>query len=390
VGAVGGAASGSASGVGLAFFFPLGAAVVVTPVAGGAVASFPAGAGAGAGAPVCAKDETAARHSETTSGFMGTFRGGGKDSGPRDEQAENSFRREKLCILPGFMASADLLSRVDACVATIRQRAVGFAPRVGLILGSGLGAFAESLERRVTIPYAELPDFPHSSVHGHAGALVLGFHQGTLPVVTMQGRVHFYEGYQPWQVGFPARVLCRLGISSLVVTNAAGGINQGFEVGDLMAITDHLNLSGYNPLVGPNDEALGPRFPDMSHAYDPGLLQVLRASAEASGVRLREGVYASLSGPSYETPAEIRMLRTLGADAVGMSTVPEVIVAAHMGVKVTGISCITNLAAGLSSQKLSHDEVGETAHRVKDVFGRLLTRFLSDAATSSAPSVVSR
>ena len=171
-------------------------------------------------------------------------------------------------------------------------------------------------------------------------------------------------------------------IKALVVTNAAGGINSAFSVGDLMAITDHLNLAGYNPLVGPNDEALGPRFPDMSHAYDPAFLDLLRGAAKAEQVALREGVYVSLSGPSYETPAEIRMLRTLGADAVGMSTVPEVIVAAHMGVKVTGISCITNLAAGLSKQKLSHAEVSETADRVKDVFSRLLTRFLSNLGKS--------
>lgn len=278
------------------------------------------------------------------------------------------------------MGSSDLLSRVEACAATIRQKVPGFSPKVGLILGSGLGAFADSLTRSVSIPYADLPDFPRSSVVGHAGKLVLGFHEGTLPVITMQGRVHYYEGYQPWQVGFPARVLCRLGIKALVVTNAAGGINTGFSVGDLMAITDHLNLAGYNPLVGPNDEALGPRFPDMSHAYDPGFLDVLRAAAKTEQVPLREGVYVSLSGPSYETPAEIRMLRTLGADAVGMSTVPEVIVAAHMGVKVTGISCITNLAAGISAQKLSHDEVSEVANKVKGTFTRLLGRFLDEVA----------
>lgn len=273
----------------------------------------------------------------------------------------------------------DLLPRIDTCVSAIRARAPGFAPKLGLILGSGLGGFADTLEDKVVIPYQDLPDFPRSSVHGHAGRLVLGTRNG-VPLVAMQGRVHFYEGYAPWQVGFPARVLCRLGIKALVVTNAAGGINGGFQVGDLMAITDHLNLSGFNPLVGPNEEALGPRFPDMSSIYDPALLGVLRGAAKAEGVGLREGVYVSLSGPSYETPAEIRMLRTLGADAVGMSTVPEVIVASHMGVKVAGVSCITNLAAGISKQKLSHDEVSETADRVKDVFTRLLARFLDDAA----------
>jgi purine-nucleoside phosphorylase len=275
--------------------------------------------------------------------------------------------------------TTELLSQVEACVAVIRQRAPGFTPTIGVILGSGLGAFADSLERKTTIAYSELPHFPQSSVHGHAGRLVLGF-RGSVPIVAMQGRVHFYEGYSAVQVGFPTRVLCSLGIRALTVTNAAGGINTGFKVGDLMAMTDHLNLAGYHPLIGPNEEKFGPRFPDMSHAYDPALLLVLRAAAKHENVAIREGVYASLSGPSYETPAEIRMLRTLGADAVGMSTVPEVIVAAHMGVKVAGISCITNLAAGIGTEKLSHAEVSETANRVKDVFARLLGRYLDEAA----------
>lgn len=275
--------------------------------------------------------------------------------------------------------AVDLPGRLDACVQVIRAKAPGFQPKLGVILGSGLGEFADTLERAVAIDYRELPDFPTSSVVGHAGRLVLGF-RGQVPVVVMQGRVHFYEGYQPWQVAFPARVLCRLGVTHLTVTNAAGGINAGFAVGDLMAITDHLNLAGHNPLIGPNDDRLGPRFPDMSHAYDPAYLRVLKAVAQREGISLKEGVYVSLAGPSYETPAEIRMLRTLGADAVGMSTVPEVIVAAHMGVKVTGVSCITNLAAGISQQKLSHDEVAETANRVKGTFMRLLGRFLEDAA----------
>ncbi|MDP1825678.1 MAG: purine-nucleoside phosphorylase [Archangium sp.] len=273
----------------------------------------------------------------------------------------------------------DLVARLDACTAVIRKKAPGFEPKLGIILGSGLGAFADSLERPVSIDYSELPDFPISSVHGHAGRLVLGY-RGTVPVVAMQGRVHFYEGYQPWQVAFPARVLGRLGIKHLTVTNAAGGINLNFKVGDLMAITDHLNLSGFNPLVGKNVEALGPRFPDMSHAYDPASLEVLRAAAKAEGVNLREGVYVSLSGPSYETPAEIRMLRTLGGDAVGMSTVPEVIVASHMGIKVTGISCVTNLAAGIGKNALSHDEVSETANRVTQTFQKLIGRFLDEVA----------
>lgn len=273
-----------------------------------------------------------------------------------------------------------LIARLDACKAVVEQRAPGFKPLLGVILGSGLGAFADSLEKPVIIDYRDLPDFPISSVSGHAGRLVLGY-RGTVPIVAMQGRVHAYEGYTAWQVAYPARVLGRLGIKHLTVTNAAGGINLGFKVGDLMAITDHLNMSGLNPLIGPNVEALGPRFPDMSHAYDPKALDVLRRVATTEGVNLREGVYVSLSGPSYETPAEIRMLRTLGGDAVGMSTVPEVIVASHMGVKVTGISCITNLAAGISQQKLSHEEVSETANLVKGTFTTLLGRFLDSVAT---------
>lgn len=275
--------------------------------------------------------------------------------------------------------AADLVARIDACVNVIRTKAPGFQPVLGVILGSGLGGFADTLERATAIDYRELPDFPTSSVVGHAGRLVLGY-RGQVPVVVMQGRVHFYEGYQPWQVAFPARVLCRLGVRHLTVTNAAGGINLAFKPGDLMAMTDHLNLAGYNPLIGPNDERLGPRFPDMSHAYDPAYLGVLKTVAAAEQVDLKQGVYASLAGPSYETPAEIRMLRTMGADAVGMSTVPEVIVAAHMGVKVTGISCITNLAAGIGQQKLSHDEVAETANKVKGTFMSLLGRFLDEAA----------
>ncbi|MCC6332825.1 MAG: purine-nucleoside phosphorylase [Myxococcales bacterium] len=277
------------------------------------------------------------------------------------------------------MAAVDLLARADACANFIRSKAPGFSPKLAIILGSGLGGFADTLQRPVSIDYRQLPDFPTSSVVGHAGRLVLGY-RGQVPVVVMQGRVHFYEGYQPWQVAFPARVLCRLGIHHLTVTNAAGGINTGFAVGDLMAISDHLNLAGFNPLIGPNEDKLGPRFPDMSHAYDPAFLAALERVAAEERIALRRGVYASLAGPSYETPAEIRMLRTLGADAVGMSTVPEVIVAAHMGVKVTGVSCITNLAAGISQQKLSHAEVAETADKVKDTFMRLIGRFLDEAA----------
>jgi purine-nucleoside phosphorylase len=270
---------------------------------------------------------------------------------------------------------------LEACVAAIRAKAPGAAPKVGIILGSGLGAFADGLQAATVIPYAELPHFPVGSVPGHAGRLVLGSLRGE-PIVAMQGRVHFYEGFSPHQVAFPARVLCSLGVKALVVTNAAGAINTAFQVGDLMAITDHLNLAGYNPLIGPNEDGLGPRFPDMTEAYAPALRGLLHQSAKALGLTLREGVYACLAGPSYETPAEIRMLRTLGADAVGMSTVPEVIAAAHMGVRVAGISCMTNLAAGIAQHKLSHEEVGLVASRVRGTFTRLLELFLPEVAKS--------
>jgi purine-nucleoside phosphorylase len=272
-----------------------------------------------------------------------------------------------------------LFEQLQETSAAIRSRSPGFNPKVGIILGSGLGEFADGFSDKVVIPYPELPYFPASSVVGHAGRLVMG-KVGGEPVVAMQGRVHFYEGFTPAQVAFPTRVLCSLGIRALVVTNAAGGVNFDFRPGDLMMITDHLNLSGYNPLVGHNDERLGPRFPDMSAAYAPQLRKLLKETAAQRKIALKEGVYASVSGPSYETPAEIRMLRTLGADAVGMSTVPEVIAASHMGVPVAGVSCITNLAAGIGEKPLSHQEVAETANRVKDVFGSLLSAFLPAAA----------
>lgn len=269
------------------------------------------------------------------------------------------------------MNTYDLL---QSAVAAVRERC-SLQPKVGIILGSGLGAFADALENKVAISYGDLPNFPTSSVAGHAGRLVVGT-LGDAPIVAMQGRVHMYEGYTPQEVAFPARVLCALGIDSLVVTNAAGGINGSFKAGDLMLISDHVNLSGRNPLVGANDERLGPRFPDMSHAYDPDLCDILRKTAAKLETPLQEGVYVWLSGPTYETPAEIRMLRTLGIDAVGMSTVPETIVANHMGVRVVGISCITNLAAGISKVPLSHAEVSETANRVRDRFTNLLAHFL--------------
>lgn len=276
--------------------------------------------------------------------------------------------------LPGM----GLYEDIQLAAESIRRRAP-FAPQVGVILGSGLGGFADLLAETAVIPYREIPGFPISSVVGHAGRLAVGS-LGGARVAAMQGRVHLYEGYPAWQVAFPARVLCALGIKVLVVTNASGGIRADLLPGDLMAIADHVNLSGHNPLSGPNDERLGPRFPDLSAAYDPALRALLSETAAGMRLPLKQGVYAWLSGPSYETPAEIRMLRTLGVDAVGMSTVPEVIAAAHMGVKVAGISCITNHAAGIARKPLSHAEVAQTAERVKDLFSGLLAAFLPAAA----------
>jgi len=244
--------------------------------------------------------------------------------------------------------------------------------RVALVLGSGLGAFGDQIEDALPIPYGEIPGFPTSAVAGHKGRFVLGQVDGVRTLV-LQGRVHAYEGWAPEEVEFGVRALALLNIGAVVLTNAAGGLNPDFTPGDLMVISDHLNLAGWTPLAGPNDDRLGPRFPDMTDAYDPALSGAIRAAADrVGGPPLRRGVYAGLMGPSYETPAEIAMLRTLGADAVGMSTVPECIALRHMGVRVTGISCITNLAAGISPEPLSHDEVKETGARVAKHFVSLL------------------
>jgi purine-nucleoside phosphorylase len=248
-------------------------------------------------------------------------------------------------------------------------------PVVGLILGSGLGDYAESFSSRVVIPFSDLPHFPCSTIPGHSGNLIIGLIADT-PVIALQGRVHLYEGYSVEQVVFPTRVLARLGIRQLIVTNAAGGINRGFRPGDLMLITDHINMTGVNPLVGRNFDELGPRFPDMSEAYNAGDRKIALAAAQSAGIELRQGVYVGLLGPSFETPAEIRMFQTLGADAVGMSTVAEVIAANHMGIDVLGISCITNMAAGILPQKLTHAEVIDTTQRVKENFQSLLTAII--------------
>lgn len=248
----------------------------------------------------------------------------------------------------------------------IRSRSA-LAPKVGLILGSGLGVLADHIEQPVSIDYRDIPFFPQSTVEGHAGELLIGTVQGT-PVVLMKGRFHMYEGYGPEMTAFPVRVMKELGVTTLLVTNAAGGVNTSYHPGDLMLISDHLNLTGRNPLVGPNDEELGARFPDMSQAYSRRLRDIARKIAAGKGVPLQEGVYAGLLGPTYETPAEIRMLRTLGADAVGMSTVSETIVARHAGLEVLGISCISNMASGILDQPLSHQEVMETTERVREKF----------------------
>jgi purine-nucleoside phosphorylase len=244
-------------------------------------------------------------------------------------------------------------------------------PKVALVLGSGLGAFADDLAEATRIPYEKIPGFPRSTAIGHAGRLVIG-KAGNVPVAAMQGRVHSYEGYSAKEVVFPMRVFGRLGIRAAILTNAAGGINLNFKQGALVIIRDHINLQGSNPLTGPNDERFGPRFPDMTQAYWKAYREFALSEAARLGVEVHEGVYAALSGPSYETPAEIRYLRTIGADLVGMSTVPEVIVARHMGIRVLGISCVTNMAAGILPQPIDHNEVMETGERVKGHFIALL------------------
>ncbi|NME54010.1 purine-nucleoside phosphorylase [Enterococcus hirae] len=244
----------------------------------------------------------------------------------------------------------------------------------GLILGSGLGELAEEIEEAIVIPYDQIPFFPTSTVVGHAGQLVYGTLSGK-KVLAMQGRFHFYEGHSMQTVTYPVRVMAALKAHSVIVTNASGGVNESFVPGDLMLITDHINFTGQNPLIGPNEDGIGPRFPDMSEAYTLTYREVAKEAASQLDLTLKEGVYMGYSGPTYETPAEIRMSRTMGADAVGMSTVPEVIVAAHSGLKVLGISCITNLAAGMQAN-LNHEEVVETTQRVKQSFKALIKEVL--------------
>ncbi|MGH9421608.1 MAG: purine-nucleoside phosphorylase [Thermoanaerobaculia bacterium] len=263
-----------------------------------------------------------------------------------------------------------MIEAIDEAVRFVRSR-TSIQPQVGVILGSGLGNVVDALEIETAISYSDIPGAKASTVAGHQGRMILA-HVNQTPVVVLQGRIHYYEGHEMAEVMFLSRVLGRLGVKKLIVTNAAGGINTKFKAGDLMVISDHINLMGINPLRGPNLDELGVRFPDMSEAYPASLRDLARDVARELGQLLQEGVYLALSGPTYETPAEIRAFRVLGADAVGMSTVPEVIALSQMGIPVLGISCITNMAAGILNQKLTHQEVMETTARVQNDFTALV------------------
>ncbi len=278
----------------------------------------------------------------------------------------------------------DEFTRAESAALVVRmqlsQKPQLGSPEIAVVLGSGLGGFAAALEDTVIVPYAGIPNFPRATAAGHAGQLVIGKiligKTGELTVAAMQGRVHSYEGYSTREAGFPVRVLGRLGIKSLVLTNAAAGINPAYRQGEFVLISDHINLQGSNPLHGPNDERFGPRFPDLTDAYSARFRRIAQDAARELRIELPEGVYAAHAGPSYETPAEIRYLRTAGADLVGMSTVPEVIVARHMGIEVLAISCVTNLAAGLSGAAITHQEVLETGERAGKTLTALLTALL--------------
>ena len=271
-----------------------------------------------------------------------------------------------------------ILDDLREAVSAVQSRSP-LRPALGLVLGSGLGAFAQTLERAVHIPYGQIPHFPTSTAIGHKGELAIGHSHG-VPVAVMCGRVHYYEGYTPAQVVFPIRVLAQMGIKILILTNAAGSVNVNYKPGELMIIEDHINYMGINPMIGPNEDKLGDRFFDMSEPYDPKLREIAEKACRAVAMPVRKGVYIAFSGPSYETPAEIKMSRTLGADAVGMSTVPEVIAARHMGVRVLGISCISNMAAGVIKQKLDYKEVLEVGERVRAGLLDVLERVIQDAA----------
>ncbi|MGA2673041.1 MAG: purine-nucleoside phosphorylase [Terracidiphilus sp.] len=282
--------------------------------------------------------------------------------------------------------------QVSEAAAFLQSRIGALHPQIGIVLGSGLGAVADAVAEPVAVPYAEIPHFPQSTVEGHTGRIVAGL-LGGAPVLLMQGRVHFYEGYTPRQVTFPMRVLGALGIRAVVLTNAAGGIAEGYHLGQLVALADHINLMGWNPLVGENEPRFarqpdaGLRFFDMTEAYSKRLRALAKQAAADEGFPLEEGVYLAVSGPSFETPAEIRAFRTMGATLVGMSTVPETIVARHMGIEVLGISCVTNLAAGLGATPLSHEEVFETGRQVEHRLARLFERLIPGIAALPHPGV---
>ncbi len=289
--------------------------------------------------------------------------------------------------------SSEYFDQVSEAASWLRSRLPAFAPRLGIVLGSGLGAAAEAVTHAVTVPYSDIPHFPQSTVEGHSGRIVAG-ELGGVPVIIMQGRVHYYEGYTPAQVTFPMRVLGALGLQAVVLTNAAGGIQDGYGIGQLVALSDHINFMGWNPLTGPNEPRFacipgaGLRFFDMTEAYSRRLRALAREAAAAEGIDLAEGVYLATAGPSFETPAEIRAFRTMGATLVGMSTVPETIVARHMGIEVLGISCVTNLAAGLGTSPLSHAEVFEAGRQVEHKLAALLKRLAPAIASTTFPEAL--
>jgi purine-nucleoside phosphorylase len=280
------------------------------------------------------------------------------------------------------MSTNDLFTRADSAAQFLLSQ-TKVRPKIGLVLGSGLGAFANQLADATRVPYSQIPSFPRSTAIGHAGQMVIG-NAEQVPVAVMQGRVHLYEGYTAEEVAFPMRVFGRMGIGATVITNAAGGINLKYKQGALVVLTDHINLQGTSPLVGPNDDRLGLRFPDMTRAYAKEYVRIAREEAARLGIDLQDGVYAALLGPSYETPAEIRHLRVIGADLVGMSTAAEVIAARHMGIKVLAISCVTNMAAGILDQILTHQEVMETGEKVRVQFEALLRAVLPRIAEDLA------
>jgi purine-nucleoside phosphorylase len=315
------------------------------------------------------------------------------------------------CMKVHRQATMTYFDQVSEAAAFLKSRLGSLAPKIGIVLGSGLGAVADAIPDPILIPYSEIPHFPQSTVEGHSGRIVAGLASGIptdraselwcrsgVPVIILQGRVHYYEGYSPSQVTFPMRVLGALGIRAVILTNAAGGIAEGYRIGQLVALADHINLMGFNPLVGPNEPrfgfqggpglrqpASGLRFMDMTEAYSSSLRALAQECAGMSGIPLDEGVYLAVSGPSFETPAEIRAFRTLGATLVGMSTVPETIVARHMGIEVLGISCVTNLAAGLGSAKLNHEEVFEAGRKVEGHLVRIFERLLPRMAARAEP-----